>query len=86
MLTWEGCTDADISAILQDHGLSHMPYVYEDWLRQYGRGPGRNPIFHKQSGIAYMSEIPENSAKARAIVADMPTSYELPPNALVVST
>lgn len=86
MPAWEGCTDADISVILQAHGLSHMPHVYEDWLRQYGRGPGRDPIFHKQGGIAYMPEVFENSAEARAIVAGMPTSYELPPGALVVST
>lgn len=86
MLTWEGCTDADISAILQAHGLSQMPHVYEEWLRQYGRGPGRDPIFHRQGGTAYMPGVLENSAEARTIMAGMPTSYELPPNALVVST
>ncbi|GII26991.1 hypothetical protein Pmi06nite_04330 [Planotetraspora mira] len=76
----------DINAILQTHEVSHLPHAYQDWLRRYGRGPGHDPVFHRQGGVAYMPEALENRLAARTIVSSMPTSYELPADALVVST
>jgi hypothetical protein len=86
VITWVGCSDDDIHAITQTHGVHRLPAVYERWLRERGQGPSRGSQFHRQGGTAYFPKALGTPAEAREIVSCLPTDFLLPSSSIVVST